>query len=263
MIKTIRDISFCVQTDVGLKRATNEDSYQLVYDNGAGYDVDTFGRMFAVADGMGGHAGGEVASRAACEGLLEYYAGQLETGRNVDPVEGRLRWLEKIIWKIEKEILRLIEKMPQYGHMGTTLSVLVLLKGHALIAHVGDSRVYRFRDGALEQLTEDETMAQLSVEMGYLRPDEVAAHPLSHVLTQALGQGIEEVHTRIEKVEAGDIFLLCSDGLYDMVSDKRIHEILDESAVDHGGCGRLVKAALGNGGRDNVTVILVEAGQKL
>ncbi len=263
MMKTIQDISVCVETDVGLQRPKNEDSYQLVYHNEAGYDVDSFGRMFAVADGMGGHAGGEVASRTACEGLLDYYTGQLETGRNVDPVVAGLRRLEKIIWKIEKEILRLIEKMPQYGHMGTTLSVLVLLKGHALIAHVGDSRVYRFRNGALEQLTEDETMAQLSVEMGYLRPDEVAGHPLSHVLIQALGQGIEEVHTRIEKVEAGDIFLLCSDGLYDMVSDKGIHEILDESAVNHGGCGRLVRAAIGNGGRDNVTVILVQTGQRL
>ena len=212
MIKTIRDISFCVKTDVGLKRATNEDSYQLVYDNEAGYDVDTFGRMFAVADGMGGHTGGEVASRIACEGLLDYYPGQLETGRNVDPVEAGLRRLEKVIWKIEKEIFRLSEEMPEYSHMGTTLSVLVLLKGHALIAHVGDSRIYRFRNGHLEQLTEDETMAQLSVEMGYLRPDEISGHPLSHVLIQALGQGIEEVHTRIEKIETGDIFLLCSDG---------------------------------------------------
>lgn len=263
MMKTIQDISVCVETDVGLQRPKNEDSYQLVYHNEAGYDVDSFGRMFAVADGMGGHAGGEVASRTACEGLLEYYAGQLETGRNVDPVEAGLGRLEKVIWKIEEKISSLSEEMPEYGHMGTTLSVLVLLKGHALIAHVGDSRVYRFRNGALEQLTEDETMAQLSVEMGYLRPDEVAGHPLGHVLTQALGQEIEEVHTRMEKVEAGDIFLLCSDGLYDMVSDTRIHEILDESAVDHGGCARLVKAALDNGGKDNVTVILVEAGQKL
>ncbi len=256
-MKTIQDVNVCVKTDVGLQRPKNEDSYQLVYHNEAGYDVDSFGRMFAVADGIGGHAGGEVASRTACEGLLEYYAGQLEIGKNVDPVETRLKRLERIIWKIEEEISRLSEEMPEYANMGTTLSVLVIFKAYALTAHVGDSRVYRFRRGVLEQLTEDETMAQLSVELGFLQPDEVPGHPQGHVLTQALGVGLEEVHTRVEKVVPGDIFLLCSDGLYDMVPDKQLNEILNESTVEQGTCERLIKEALRKGGKDNITVILV------
>jgi protein phosphatase len=165
----------------------------------------------------------------------------------------------QIIWKIEEKISHLSEEMPEYAHMGTTLSVLVIFNAYALIAHVGDSRIYRFRRGEMEQLTEDETMAQLSVEMGYLRPDEVPSHPLGHVLTQALGQGIEEIHTRMEKVEPGDKFLLCSDGLYDMVPDKRIHEILHESTAAQGACERLIKEALREGGKDNITVVLVEA----
>ena len=250
-------VDVCVETNVGLKRAKNEDSYQLIYLTGEGYNIDSFGMMFAVADGMGGHAGGQVASRTACEVLLEYYAGQMETGMNANPIEVRLRRLEKIIWKVEEEISRLGKKIPEYAHMGTTLSALVLFRGYALIAHVGDSRIYRFRKGSLEQLTEDETIAQLSVEMGLLRPDEVPGHPLGHVLSQALGEGLEAVQTRIEKVEAGDVFLLCSDGLYDMVSAKRIHEILAESKVQRA-CGRLIKAALLNGGKDNITVLLVE-----
>ncbi len=259
MMKTTQNISVCVETDMGLKRAKNEDAYQLVYHTEAGYDLASFGRMFAVADGMGGHAGGEVASRIACEGLLAYYVGELETGMNLNPFEIRLRRLDKVIWRIEKDIAHHGEEMPKFANMGTTLSVLVLFKGYALIAHVGDSRIYRLRNSGLKQLTQDETMAQLSVEMGYLKPEEVPGHPQGHILIQALGVGgLEEVNTRIEKVEAGDIYLLCSDGLYDMVSDKRIHEILHESTVAQGACGRLVEAALHNGGRDNVTAILVE-----
>ena len=253
-----RELNVCAETDVGYKRAKNEDAYQLVYNREADRDVAFFGSMFAIADGMGGHAGGEVASGTACEGLLEYYAGELESEINLNPMEVRLERLEAIIWRIEKKIFRLAEEMPKFAHMGTTLSVLVLFKGYALIAHVGDSRIYRLRNSGLKQLTEDETMAQLSVEMGYLKPEEVPGHPQGHILTQALGVGgLEEVNTRIEKVEAGDIYLLCSDGLYDMVSDNRIHEILQESERMQHGCERLVKAALQNGGKDNVTVILV------
>jgi protein phosphatase len=258
MMKTARNISVCVETHLGLKRAKNEDACQLVYRKGSGLDVDAFGRMFAVADGMGGHAGGEVASRTACEGLLEYYAGDLEAGMDLNPVERRLMRLNKVIWRIEKEIFRLGEKIPEYANMGTTLSVLLLFKEFALIAHVGDSRIYRFRNGVLKQLTQDETMAQLSLEMGYIKPEDVRGHPQSHVLIQALGTGLEKVNARVEKVASGDAFLLCSDGLYDMVSDQQIHEILSKFTPAEGACERLIKAALHNGGRDNVTAILVE-----
>ncbi len=258
MMKTKQNISVCVETHVGLKRAKNEDAYQLVYGKKSGLNIDAFGRMFAVADGMGGHAGGEVASKTACEGLLEYYAGDLEAGMDLNPIESRLIRLNKVIWRIEKEIFRLGEKIPEYANMGTTLSVLVLFKGHALIVHVGDSRIYRLRNSVLKQLTQDETMAQLSLEMGYIKPEDVRGHPQSHVLIQALGTGLEKVNARVEKVAAGDVFLLCSDGLYDMVLDQKIHEILSKFTVAEGACERLIKAALHNGGRDNVTAILVE-----
>jgi len=254
----MQDVSVCVKSDIGFKRRKNEDAYLMVYQNEAGFDVASFGRMFAVADGMGGTAGGDVASKTACEGLLAYYAGESETEMDVNPLEWRLGRLESVIWMIEKEICRLGEEVPNLADMGTTLSVLLLFQGHALIAHVGDSRVYRFRSGVMEQLTRDETMAQLSVEMGYLKPENLSGHPQGHVLTQALGAGLEKVNTRVERLESGDVFLLCSDGLYDMVPDKRILEIFQKSDGVEGVCQRLVEEALHNGGRDNVTVILVE-----
>jgi serine/threonine protein phosphatase PrpC len=101
-------------------------------------------------------------------------------------------------------------------------------------------------------------MQDISVELGYLKPEDIPGHPQGHVLTQALRTGLEEVNTRIERVESGDVFLLCSDGLYDMVTDKRILEIVKKSDGVEGACQSLVEEALRNGGRDNVTVILVE-----
>jgi protein phosphatase len=247
-----------IETNAGLKRENNEDSYQLVYRQGEDYDIDSLGMMFAVADGIGGHTGGQFASRIACEALLEYYTGKVETKTDTETIDSRMRHLKKVIWKIEEEISRLGEEIPKYAYMGTTLSVLVLLKGHALIAHVGDSRIYRFRKASLKQLTIDETMAHLSVEMGYLQPDDANDHPLSHILSQALGGGLEKVYTRTEKMEAGDIFLLCSDGLYNMISDKKIYKILNESSDTRKVCKLLIKTALNRGGEDNITAILVE-----
>ncbi len=145
----------------------------------------------------------------------------------------------------------------EYEGMGTTLSVLVMLKDVALLAHVGDSRIYRLRDFTLEQLTEDHTMAQLSVEMGYMKPEEVSNSPLNHVLMQSVGGGIDEVQTRIEKVKSRNIFLLCSDGLHNMVSDDEIKDILIDDSDVNSVCDKLVKAALDSGGKDNVTVIVV------
>ncbi len=250
-------IDVCVETDVGLKRTRNEDSYQLVYDRREGYDIDSFGMLFAIADGMGGHAAGQVASRTACKGLLTYYAGKMAPETTYDPVEARLRRLEKVVWEIQDQICRFRKGTSQYANMGTTLSVLVLYGGYALTAHVGDSRIYRLRNDVLEQLTVDETMAQLSLEMGLLRPDDIPDHPLGHVLTQALGEGLEEVHTRVERAKIGDIFLPSTDGLHDSVADDEVKEILRINPAGQQACDRLIEAALERGGKDNMTVIVV------
>jgi PPM family protein phosphatase len=248
----------CVKTEKGLGRRTNEDSY-LIIDDKAKIDYDTLrlGTMFAVADGMGGQKGGAIASKMACRGLSDYYRRRMASDELLNP-HMKLGLLEEVINAAHDEIQKYGERNKAYAHMGTTLSVLVLADNLALVAHVGDSRIYRVRHDNLEQLTEDHTMAQLSVEMGYLKLQDGARHPLRHLLTQAVGEGMDEIQTRMEEVEAGDTFLLCTDGLYGVVADRDIREILTLSGVEDRACERLVETALENGGQDDMTAIVIQ-----
>lgn len=254
------NILACERTDIGLKRAENEDSYIVIPKRNIGLDMKSDGAVFAVADGMSGHAGGGTASRMAIETLRRLYGGEVRDKmfRDCASSQPTLSRLAQCFQNIDRKISEAAESTKHYAYMGTTLSVLILCDGNATIAHVGDSRIYRLRQNRLEQLTEDDTMAQLSVEMGYLSAQEAADHPLRHMLTQALGQGVDEVHTREEGVRQGDIFLLCTDGLHHMISDREIQEILHPGPGDWEPCLRLVHSALEKGGTDNITVIVVE-----
>jgi serine/threonine protein phosphatase PrpC len=248
----------CVRTAKGVKRKHNEDSYRVIGGEAKNdYDTVRRGTMFAVADGMGGQRGDGIASKMACEGLSDYYSWKLSAQEPLRP-QRRLNLLEKVIYRIHNKIEKYGQENKAYAHMGTTLSVLLLVDNQALIAHVGDSRIYRLRRNHLEKLTENHTMAQLSVEMGYLRLQKGENHPLQHLLTQAVGEGVDEIQTRIEKVKAGDIFLLCTDGLYGILSEDEIKKTLWSDVANHSACDRLVGAALGQGGKDDVTVIVVQ-----
>jgi protein phosphatase len=132
-----------------------------------------------------------------------------------------------------------------------------LFSKKALIAHVGDSRIYRYRDGLFDQLTIDDTVVQNMIEEGEIELDQANGHPLRHVLTQAIGSGLDEIHTTVTDVHGGDIFVLCSDGLYDRLSSAEILEILLLGLTREAVCDRLVDAALKNGAKDNVTVMIV------
>jgi serine/threonine protein phosphatase PrpC len=250
-------VLLCHGTDKGLERKKNEDSYLVIDQATMPHETQARGMMFAIADGMGGHEAGEIASEMACKGLLDFYDGRMEPDIEHASPESVLRHLEKAFWNSHGRINRYADVNRLNAGMGTTLSVLVLHRDKALIAHVGDSRIYRLRKDVLELLTEDDTLARLSVEMGYVRPEEAASHPLRDALSQSVGEGLEEVHAAIESVEEGDIFLLCSDGLYHMITDDEIREILRCSLRGPGVCRRLIKAALEKGGRDNVTVIVI------
>ena len=244
----------CGKTDIGLKRKNNEDTYLIVTKN---KNVQEYGMLFAVADGMGGHAHGEVASKMACEGLAEYYNKEQSPSNESDFHHAKLHHLIQTILRSHNQILTESEKNLRFKGMGTTLSALVLLKGKALIAHVGDSRIYRLRQGRLEQLTVDHTMAQFLMEVGEIAPEEAVKHPARHVLTQVMGAEIEEIDTRVETLAPGDLFLLCSDGMYDMVTDDDMLKILLTPSSVQAVCDQLLGAAIENGGKDNVTIVVV------
>jgi protein phosphatase len=248
----------CAETDIGLKREQNEDNYLIINRKTKDVDIQNYGMMFAVADGMGGHAGGEIASKMACRGIADYYSPKTDRLKGSDYFKARLRQLRSSIYDVHNKIIEYGRINREYEDMGTTLSVLVLTKNKALIAHVGDSRIYRLRQGLLQQLTEDHTMAQLFIRMGYLEPEKVANHPIRHVMSQAVGQGIDDIFSRIENVERDDTYLLCSDGLFGMVSDNEIRDILLHNPVVKDQCRRLVARALEKGGRDNVTVMVIQ-----
>ena len=254
----LEDIKVCAKTDTGLKRGNNQDSHLIIDNTKKDYDTMSFGFLFAIADGISGNAAGGKASSVACEGLLEYYTEKSIVTDWPSNSVSRLKVLENVIRRADKEVNGYAERNKEFRGMGTTLSVLVLKGSVALIAHVGDTRIYRLRDNFLDQLTEDHTMAQLSVEMGYLGQKEATKHPLRHMLTEAIGQGLDEIQTRTEKVKEGDIFLLCSDGLHHMVSDDEIKNLLSDSPAHCSVCDRLVESALNHGGEDNVTVIVVQ-----
>ena len=229
-------------TDKGCVRPSNQDAV-IVAKNLAG-----------VADGMGGHRGGEVASSAARDLLMGFLDGktpdETELKTAVESVNQRL-----FIQQAEDESL---------SGMGTTLTVLWAAETQLYIAHVGDSRAYRLREGKLTQITHDHSMVEEMVRQGMLTPEQAACHPMRNVITRAVGTeaGID-VDVIVEERHAGDVWLLCSDGLHGMVSDARMEEVLSENKPEEA-ADILMEAAKEAGGRDNISVVIYldgEAGQ--
>jgi serine/threonine protein phosphatase PrpC len=232
------------RTDVGLTRHRNEDSLAI-------HDP-----LFAVADGMGGHRGGDVASALALEAFVSTALGP--NGRAEvagHPAEA----LAEAIKEANHRVLERGEADRELRGMGTTLTALLAEPDRLHLAHVGDSRAYLLRDGNLQQLTEDHTLVQRMVREGRLTPDQAARHPQRSILTRALG--VEEdvpVDELTMDLHAGDRVLLCTDGLTSMVDRDRLHQILQEEAVTQAACIRMVEVANRAGGEVNITVILVD-----
>ncbi len=256
-------IKFCAKTDIGLKRKKNDDFFLCVNDPSQSVDIKHMGRMFAVADGMGGHPAGDMASRIACETLKKSYydvsgpAGLLYAGASTLSCQPVLKRLRQAFEEADKKICIFECNNKRCEGLGTTLSALVIRGKQFVIAHVGDSRIYRLREHGLELLTRDHTFVQDLVDMGDLSLEEARKDPMRHILMQAVGQGFESVYTRCGSVRSGDIFLLCSDGLHDMVADDTIKEILEMDISLDDICSMLVKRAIEEGGRDNITVVVV------
>ena len=246
-------------THVGRVRGRNEDAWASDPERG----------LAVVADGMGGHPAGHVASRLAVDAVIDFL-GDGEEGSDVDPGER----MAEAVRSANQKILERGRRMPEQQGMGTTLTVLRVdeEKGRYHIGHVGDSRAYLLREGTLTPLTRDHSPLQERVDAGLLTREEARVHPLGHVLSQALG-----TEPRVDPqvvggdVRPGDLFLLCSDGLNAVLPEERIEEILATGLAEGEGKGEkhpppgdldplgqnLVDAVLDEGAPDNVTVVLL------
>lgn len=243
------------ETDVGQKRAHNEDTFSIVESE----------NLFVVCDGMGGHASGEVASQMAMETIKTFYKDTRDDPEVTWPYKmDRSKQYEenRLTTAIKYANVRIFEaakKEPKYHGMGTTITALYFIEEGVYRAHVGDSRIYRLRDGVYQQISEDHSLLNDYIKMKKLTPEEIESFPHKNVIVRALGMKESvKVDVMLERPERGDIYLMCSDGLSDEVSDARMGEILMQHGVDvQTACHALIEEANGNGGHDNITVVLV------
>jgi len=250
-------------TDTGLKRSNNEDSYCLRGDL----------RLYAVADGMGGHSSGEVASRLAIETLAEFIGNpenknvpvQCETCGDVKQAESGIKidadenLLVSGIRTANRRIYEEAQEDPRLRGMGTTIVTAYIPENEVILAHVGDSRAYLIREKTINQITEDHSLMNNLIKTGKLSIDEAASFPYRNVILRALGM---EDYLKIDVTRftpsAGDILLLCTDGLTGMLKDSEIRKAVTQSDSLKEAAARLVELALENGGEDNITSVLVK-----
>ena len=212
------------------------------------------GYLFVVADGMGGHKGGEVASEIAVEKSLEEY---YKPDTNIDSTKEKKAALGDSYREVHNEIRRRADQDDALADMGATMVTALVTDEEIVIGNVGDSRAYRLRAGQLEQLTIDQTFAQQLLSQGVLSTEEFETSPLNHILSQALGRGDQpEVEFVSKSVKKGDVFLLCSDGLSNVVPEQEMITIL-QTSQGKDAANRLIEQAKSNGGPDNVGAIVL------
>ena len=230
------------RTDVGKVRANNQDAPI----------VSEKLRLYGVADGMGGHKGGEVASTSARDDLL----------RELDGKTPSVAALSGAIEEVNRQIYHQQEHDDALTGMGTTLSVLWMSDNFVYIGHVGDSRVYLLRDGEFKQMTLDHSLVEQLVREGVLTEEEAQNHPMRNIITRAIGTDESvEVDVVVEERRKGDLWLACSDGLHGLVDDRQMRDELRQYAPEKA-ADVLLKAALDAGGRDNVTLVIVHDGEE-
>lgn len=235
----------CVaKSDVGVKRTANEDVLVAIPELG----------LFVVADGMGGAAAGEVASRIFAETATEVFS-DAGTCSKTDAVH----LVEMTFSTANERILRHTAENPISQGMGCTAEVVTFCDEHYILGHVGDSRTYLFRDGRLRQLTDDHTVVQHQLNQGAITQAQARNHPSRHIILRAVGVSEQLALDIVKgKIVSGDLMLLCSDGLTDMVEDSIIHRILASQTQMTEKVEQLISLANSAGGKDNVTVVLCE-----
>lgn len=250
--KTHGDITLGSLTHVGMKRSSNEDTYCALAGANSPPGTDA---LVAVADGMGGHSAGEVASAVAIKGLVDRLScdGRGETTPVTAP--GYAAGLERAVQEVNTEIHKAATR-PEFSGMGTTLTAAILVGRSLFIAHVGDSRAYLLRKGKLQQLTKDHSWVAEQVARQVLTPQQAREHSKRNILTRALGIAPSvQVDMTVVEVEEKDVILHCSDGLYSLVSDEEIRGVLACEDPQEA-CKSLVERANALGGHDNVTVVV-------
>jgi serine/threonine protein phosphatase PrpC len=249
-------IRYAAKTDVGMKRTHNEDYFSLIEDE----------QLFIVADGMGGHSSGEVASKMAAETIGEFYQRTREDEDATWPykMDRSLSYIEnRLVCAIKLANLRIFEtscRDIRYKGMGTTIVSCLVAGDKIYVGHVGDSRVYRVREGQIAQLTRDHSLLEDYKEA---KPDmteeEERNFPHKNVITRALGmRETVQVDIRAHQIKSGDMFLLCSDGLSGMVTDEGINQISGNAKSLERAVAELVDAANRAGGTDNVTTLMLQ-----
>lgn len=242
-------------TDVGSSRDHNEDDFYL---------SDGEEALCIVADGMGGHRSGEVASAMAIKAIVEFYRETMgdTSGEEIVEDDGTERPVDeyrliRAVQLANKAVFQAASDSDLYRGMGTTIVSGFFTEKGVYLANIGDSRAYRLRDGKLEQVTEDHSLANEYVRMGILQQEDVEHFPYKNVITRACGLTDEvEVDVVFCEVEVGDLFVLCTDGLTDMIPDRQLIELLKETDDLDELCVELVNTANENGGADNITLVL-------
>lgn len=244
-------------TDIGRKRKHNEDSFIIDLSEG----------LFVVADGMGGHAAGEVAAKIAVDTIEEFITDTSQKMESTWPFQYNHQWrfnsnrLAVAVEKANERVISAVAKQPALKGMGTTLVGGILNGTGMSLAHVGDSRAYRRRSGELRRLTDDHSWVHEQIVTGILTEEEAKSHPLKNVVTRALGGGPTVLPELQEyDLQAGDQYLFCSDGLTTMLSDDEIARVLGAGGDPEGICRDLIEQANDRGGLDNITAIVVEVG---
>lgn len=242
MSKSPTRLTFAGLTDVGLKRSANQDCYYLSPD----------GSLFIVADGMGGHVGGQEASRIATDTIRAYIKSKLDSAQDADVL------LSQAILAANDAVLADQGTHPERSDMGTTVVVLLVKDNQFWCAHVGDSRLYLMRESGFFQMTQDHTWVTRAMQEGSLTPEQSHCHPWRHVLSQCVGRAdLKLIETKPIEIEPGDQLLLCSDGLTEELSDDAIITCLQQSPTCESQVSALIEAAKMQGGRDNITVIAI------
>jgi len=240
-------MKIAARTHVGMVREKNEDSY---------YIDEKERKLFVVADGMGGHQAGEIASNMTVETIAVLFREKLNGQGSLDNAK---ETIDGIIDKANEVVYRKSFEDDKFSGMGTTLVMAVYQDDKIYIGHVGDSRAYLLKDNDMKQITKDHTLVQALVDNGTITSEEAKMHPKRNVLTRALGtnRAIDiDVYT-VDEFENESILILCTDGLTGAVSDEEINRIFKSSGVDNG-CDSLIELANERGGYDNITIVAIE-----